>query len=137
MTDLFVSNFLGLLVGIISSFISWWILFHVLIPKVVFGEHLRKSPSGDDASGSKYAFCVANAGRRRLIDVEITARLSVREERHKRWTNVILALDWSNDKKVEVPRMNVKGWLAYNLSFNETPEVQRSSLFSEKIRAKA
>ncbi len=138
MSDIVISNILGFVLGILASFVSWWILFHALVPKVAFGNALCRAPTSDDASGWKYLFQFANIGRRLLIDVQIRARLAVpRPDRPGLWNVVTLALDWDGEKKLEIPKVKNKGHLAYRLFINQVPDFQQSSLYPEFVREKA
>jgi hypothetical protein len=135
--ELILSNLLGFVLGTISSFLSWWILFHVLVPKIVFCGFICKSPAADDSSGWRYAFQFANVGRRHLIDAQVSARLSTRTSAKVPWTNTLLVLDWAGATKVEVPLVKNTGWLSYRVHPNQVADFHRSAAYSDEIRQKA
>jgi hypothetical protein len=90
--ELLISNFLGFILGIIASFISWWILFRVLRPKIKFSDSIGKRKS--KAGYSVYRVKMVNISRRRAIDLEIYARVKLARVGDKKNTRVVaLALD--------------------------------------------
>ena len=77
----FLTNLLpyiaSLFLGIVSSFFAWWFLQHHLTPHASFSQELAKYkvPGG----GTIYLTAFENTGKRRMIDVEVIARIGVRE----------------------------------------------------------
>ena len=76
LTNLF-PHISSLFVGIASSFFAWWLLQHYLTPHASFSQELAKYkvPGG----GTIYLGAFENTGRRRMVDVEVIARIGVRE----------------------------------------------------------
>jgi len=72
----FLGLALGLPIGIISSLISWAILFHVLVPKIRFKPIISKV-SHESGEGYRYRVSIENSGWRRAVDLEIMCRLQV------------------------------------------------------------
>lgn len=71
---------LATLLGVLSSLVSWWLLFYVLSPKVAFPEGILKimhQPTAEDAAEWKYRIKIANVRRRNIVDVELIARLTI------------------------------------------------------------
>lgn len=75
-TDVLVSTLIGIPIGLLTSFVSWWILFHMLTPKVRFSTQISKARA---ATSDRYAYRVKlrNVGRRRIVDAEFFARLRI------------------------------------------------------------
>jgi hypothetical protein len=68
---------IGFILGIVGAFLFWWSMAHI-VPKVEFHNHISKTSTTETASSMKYRIKFWNAGRRNIIDVEISARLKVR-----------------------------------------------------------
>jgi hypothetical protein len=87
MTDMIVSQALGFVLGLATSFFSWWVLFHLVVPKIAFSTFISKVPY--DADGSRWVFRIkyANHGRRALVDGYAVVLLSIKGLRRKNsWT---------------------------------------------------
>lgn len=67
----------SLFLGVASSFFAWWFLQHFLTPKVHFSLELANYavPGG----GQIYLSAFCNTGRRRMLDVEVIARIGIKE----------------------------------------------------------
>lgn len=67
----------SLFLGVGSSFFAWWLLQHYLTPHASFSQELAKYkvPGG----GTIYLSAFKNTGRRRMVDIEVIARIGVRE----------------------------------------------------------
>jgi hypothetical protein len=65
---------IGLLGGLALSFLLWWVLARVMVPRVAFGTHISKLPDGDDRH-VRYRVKIANVGRRDIIDLSVRVRL--------------------------------------------------------------
>lgn len=75
--DFFLGLALGLPIGIVSSLLSWALLFHRLVPKLSFSKVISKIPH-HDLRKARYRILIENFGRRRVIDVESICRLQIR-----------------------------------------------------------
>lgn len=76
----FINFFLGLAVGLATNLFSWWLLFHGIVPKVRFSPYISKTPSdeiGHDKSEFRYRVKYENSGGRAIIDLEVTASISI------------------------------------------------------------
>ena len=75
--ELAVSTGAGFLLGLVASFLIWWLTQHYLVPEVRFAEELtkRKVPSG----GHYYQCAFENIGKRLMVDVEIRVRIGIKE----------------------------------------------------------
>lgn len=73
----FIPYIASLLLGIGSSFFAWWLLQHYLTPNATFSQELAKYrvPGG----GVIYLIAFENTGRRPMVDIEVIARIGVRE----------------------------------------------------------
>lgn len=144
----------GLVFGIISSFIAWGILFHLLVPRLRFAPKISKvylKKSEDDKSGFKYRFRLENAGRRGIvsrivsrdvIDIELIARLSVKgihKEHEQTWNtvNVPLMPDASLSYRIPILRPAVKerrgGRKTIRLYPNSKDILQGQSVLAESV----
>jgi hypothetical protein len=105
MTNGNLQFFLGIVVGIFTNLISWWILFHLLVPKIRFSSQISKASKEKesfDQTKYRYRMKFENAGRRLLIDVEITAHIHIYGiGPHKETTWHLLLLPLSPDGSLE------------------------------------
>ena len=69
LTNPIVSQAIGLVIGLTTSFVSWWILFHGLAPRVVCENQIIKNDRGTDTA-PRYTIKVSNVGSRMAIDIE-------------------------------------------------------------------
>lgn len=70
----------GLIIGVGTNLVAWWLLFHAVVPKIQFSPSISKLTNEehpDDQSGYKYRVKIENAGRRAVIDLEIRARIVI------------------------------------------------------------
>ncbi len=102
--------FLGLAAGIATNLFSWWLLFHGIVPKVRFSEHISKTPyadTGHDKSGYRYRVKFENSGRRAIIDMEVMARLRMKGlDPHKGlWHTFLVPLSPDGNIYFRIPRL--------------------------------
>jgi hypothetical protein len=100
-----LSTLVGVPFGVAASFIAWWIVFRVLVPRFEFAEHVNEVPGLVEGEPSRYRIKFANVGRRDAIDVEVFSRLrirnlSLRPEYLNTWTIVSLQSDTTREPKV-------------------------------------
>jgi hypothetical protein len=72
----FIDSVVGLLFGIIASFIVWWLVTRVVVPKIRFSESIA-----DYSLPGKHRIWLCqfeNTGRRQCIDLEIVVRLAIK-----------------------------------------------------------
>ena len=138
MSEILISNLIGLFIGIVTSFLTWWILFHGIIPKIRFSEHISKLLSTDEKAGWKYRFKFVNCGRRALLDVQVVARLSIKGlHSPDSWTTITIPLELSHDKKYEIPRVPRNANRVLRLFVNQVVDLKQSALFPNDLREKA
>ena len=78
MVEILISVFIGIPIGILSSLLAWWILFHRIVPVIRFSPSISKTETDDNESGYRYRFKLENAGSRTILDVELFAKLRIR-----------------------------------------------------------
>lgn len=72
---------LGILIGIFTNFLSWWILFHGITPSLRYSQSISKTsrqPTPNDRTTWTYRVKLENSGRRAIIDLDILARLRLK-----------------------------------------------------------
>ena len=70
----------GLFVGILTNFLTWWLLYHYIKPSIRFSPYINKRfhvPTSEDKSQYGYCIKIENRGWRPVIDVEIMVRIKI------------------------------------------------------------
>lgn len=79
-----VSQFIGLLVGLFTSFFSWWVLFRWMAPTISISSSISRTPSSvsleddDDKSGARYRIKIENSGHRPAVDLQVSVFVRVK-----------------------------------------------------------
>lgn len=100
-----LSTLVGVPFGVAASFVAWYIVFRVIVPKFHFSQEINKVPGLAAGEPWRYRVKFINLGRRDAIDVEVYSRLrvrnlSLRPEYLKTWTIVTLNSDTTHEPKV-------------------------------------
>lgn len=142
MSEIPISILIGLLTGILTALIAWWILFHCIIPRIHFSSSISKTPTQDDKSGYRYRFKLENAGRRSIIDVELMARLRIKgllADYPNNWEVINIPLG-ANGRRYKIPRIlpirRRRVRYIMRLYVNRVDEF-REPIYPEHIRRKA
>lgn len=77
MSILLLQYILGIILGVGSSLVAWWVLFHCITPNIRFADGVSKTESSESPCGFVYRVKFENAGRRTIVDLEISACLSI------------------------------------------------------------
>jgi len=87
---------IGLITGLIASFIVWYVLYHCIVFSLEFFPKIYKSKTDEIQSGYKYRIRLRNNGRREILDLELFAKLRIRGlSRHKPsiWRAIYIPID--------------------------------------------
>jgi hypothetical protein len=119
----FLSTLVGVPFGIAASIVAWFIVFRVIVPKFKFSEQINKIPSVNQGEMPRYRVKLKNVGRRNTIDVDVFARLRVRNlsqrpEFSRTWTIVTLSSDTTHE-----PRIPSGANRIVVLNLDDTPEL--------------
>ncbi len=87
MIEVFLGTFLGILLGVASSMLSWFILFHVIVPKIRFSNFISRTAKPDSAGCHRYWLKFENYGRRGIVDVEFICQLRIKGLRPREKTS--------------------------------------------------
>jgi len=68
--------FIGIIMGVITSYFVWWLLTRATVPKVTFAPFISKIQDTEDKS--RYRIGFKNSGRRTIIDVQIIVELVIK-----------------------------------------------------------
>jgi len=110
-----ISQFIGLLVGLFTSFFSWWVLFRWMAPTISISSSISRTPSSvsseedDDKSGARYRIKIENSGRRPAVDLQVTVFVRVKglnDHQSTIWEVVHLPLATSGETTWTTPLMN-------------------------------
>ena len=75
------STLVGIPLGILTSLVAWWVLFHRIVPKIEFSPDISKFYFQN--LGMKYRIKFRNSGRRGIIDMEVFPILRIRGLNHQ------------------------------------------------------
>jgi hypothetical protein len=142
------AQILGVVVGLFTSFLSWWVLFHFLRPKIVLSDVISATEDesalgeADDSSRELCYIKLVNVGWRRAIDLQVTAIARIKglaASNPGLWKVVRLRVE-EGDPDYSYPIINPlrKSRLRWPLRIhvNDIEKFKRSP-FPEHIRAKA
>lgn len=110
-----VSQFIGLLVGLFTSFFSWWVLFRWMAPTISISSSISRTPSSvsseedDDKSGVRYRIKIENSGRRPAVDLQVSVFVRIKglnDPQSTIWEIIYLPLATSGEKTWTRPLMN-------------------------------
>lgn len=100
-----VAQVLGLVVGLLTSFFSWWVLFHWIAPVLSLSPYISKTTDKSlpedaaDASGVRYRLKYINIGRRAIVDLEIRAFIRIKGlDQAISWTVFDLRMNSDGDR---------------------------------------
>jgi hypothetical protein len=131
--------------GLATSFLSWWVLVHGVVPKAYFSPNLSKVArrnTTDNASGYDYRVKIGNFGRRSIIDVEISARLRITGLEPRPQATWIVKIPIEHEMYFRIPEIlpHKKGEIrnkVLTLDVNEANDLFASDKCPERIKAKA
>lgn len=110
-----VSQFIGLLVGLFTSFFSWWMLFRWMAPTISISNSISRTPSSvspeedDDKSGARYRIKIENSGRRPAVDLQVSVFVRLKglnDPQSTIWEVIHLPLATSGETTWTTPLMN-------------------------------
>ncbi len=94
-----VGIIIGIVTGAISSFGIWWLISRWLVPKIKFSEQISKTTQNGKTI---YKFKFENAGRRKLLDLQLNIRFRVKGlENDSSWKAV--SIPFTKDKNEQIP----------------------------------
>ncbi|WP_147110163.1 hypothetical protein [Tateyamaria sp. syn59] len=73
---------LGLLGGLVTSYVFWWVLNHRYVPNIVFSPEVARSEVEFHPSGFRYQVAVKNIGKREAFNVRFRLRMRIKDVRH-------------------------------------------------------
>lgn len=111
----FISQLLGLVAGLFTSFFSWWVLFRFMVPIITTSDAISKTKStvaleeDDDKTGFRYRIKLENSGYRPIIDLELRAFVRIKGLKNPHsdtWEVAHLPMNLNGDKIYSTPLMN-------------------------------
>ncbi len=141
-----ISFLLGALVGLGTNLFSWWIISHVLVPKIEFAQVLSKRVRKEgniDQAIYRYWIKFRNNGKRDIIDLELTAILRIDGFRVPgTLQNIRIPLESSGESTARImalfsARPGRRSSLIRRLYPELAPEFLTVGGFSEELREKA
>jgi hypothetical protein len=134
--ELVLSNLLRLVIGLATSFFSWWVLFHFIVPKVEFSDAISKIPRRS-GKGHLYRIKFLNTGRRGVIGVEVYARLTFTWTDTKNITGLYVPLSNDGAAKHEIPRLGPDKDRILSLRLGKVPSFRTNTRYPPEFREKA
>lgn len=110
-----ISQFIGLAVGLFTSFFSWWVLFRWMAPKITLSNNIGKTKSStpiehdEDKSGWRYRIKFENSGRRSVIDLQVRAYARIKGlygPDSGIWESVKIPITTDGEDVYSIPLMN-------------------------------
>jgi hypothetical protein len=101
----------GFLIGIMSSFLVWYLLYRRLVPSLEFSPKVYREKSDENPSGYVYRIRFRNIGKRTLIDIELFAKLRIQgisPLKSTYWRAIYLPIDDPRIPKIESQRKSKK-----------------------------
>lgn len=98
-----MSFLVGIPVGILGSLFAWWILFHRIVPRILFSPSISKTKTDDNKSGYRYRFKFENIGKRNIIDLEVFAKLRIKAvspSYPNNWAVIFIPLEYDRIPKL-------------------------------------
>lgn len=112
----------GFLLGIVASVIVWYVLEHLIVPRVEFLPVIYKSKTHENPSGYKYRIKFRNIGLREILDFELFAKLRLRGvSSTTNWRAVYIPIDDPRIPLIPSHRGSAKR-LAVQLLVSEIPD---------------
>ena len=108
LSETILSNLIGVATGLGTSFFSWWVLFHVIVPRIQFSNKISKRKSKDHA-GYDYRVKILNSGSRGIVGVECIARLIIDWEGKGNWKAFYIPMNPAGERKTELPKIKKNG----------------------------
>lgn len=130
----------GLIIGILSSLIAWYILFHGFSSKLKFSEKISHISSVDEPGGCAYRVKFENAGRRRIINLSIVAKLKICGLNSLLPLNVettLLPLSFDGQYPIVEPSKKTGSRHLVRIRVNKNVEFEKRDIYPSAIRDKA
>lgn len=127
----------GLVLGVASSFIAWWIIFRKIVPQIEFSPFISSRPQRKNPERRSYRIKFKNMGRRAIIGVEVFARLTIKWENGTNWSGYYIPLNFAGDRKCELPHLGRGRNRILTLWLNRAESFRTLARFPEAVRKKA
>lgn len=75
--DTIIAILISIPVGIACSMIAWWVLFHLISPKLEISHQITKRQSKGSPTDYRYYVKIENVGRRAAFDIQIQSAIQV------------------------------------------------------------
>ncbi len=101
----------GVLSGVVSSWMAWWILNYFGSPKIGFSENIKKQISIDNNSGYYYQFKIGNLKKIDAVDISINAKVYFPDIAKEGITNIYtIPIDGNYQFELIPNRNDTPGW---------------------------
>lgn len=129
-------DIVSFLLGIVTSFIAWLLVFHFFVPKVNFSEKISKQV--DSNSNFKYRIKIENAGARSIYELNIYVKISIRGlniERKRNLEVTFLPVSFEGVIPIIEPVKKTRRRNLIKIDPNKTEEFERD-IYPYKVRNK-
>ncbi|WP_293372181.1 hypothetical protein [Nevskia sp.] len=131
----FLSTLIGIPIGVVCSLVAWWIVFHGIVPKLDFSEHISKTLDERSDGLPTYRIKIRNCGYRDIVDVQLFARVYVtglnpRSPSTRRIVLIPLGI-------AQWPTLEVKGGAKLTALLSEKAVALTESWYPESVRTMA
>lgn len=134
-----ISIVVGVITGIIASVIVWWILFHMMAPKIGFADKIKKAKTKNTSTGYYYQFKFGNLKKRSSVfDSSVRASLFLPEFPSNGVTNIYsIPIDSKYIFELTPKKEGEPGWsrrVSLDINDKEFTKLFNKNYFSIKLR---
>jgi len=120
---------IGFILGVMASFVTWYILSHHVIPKIEFFPNIYKEKNDENPSGFRYLIRFKNLGSRDIIDLDIMAKLRIHgiyDFKKWAWKAIYIPIDDNKIPKINSHKKSPKRTAVQLCVFNISDEAKMS-----------
>lgn len=133
-----MDQLLGFILGVVGSVLTWWVFAHLLVPRVRFESRILVRPARDGSGQQRFLAKFYNEGRRDLIDVALTAIVSIQTKpgSDRNWASCRLAFHRDGSIEHAIPLVPRGKNRLVTLYPRHSAQIGFEYNFSEAVREK-
>lgn len=133
-----MEQLIGFLLGILGSFLFWWLFAHWLVPDVEFEDSILVRDSRDGSGRPRYMIKFYNRGRRDLIEVSLIAivQIQTKSDSDVHWASCPLAFHRDGSTEHAIPVVPPGRNRLITLHAGHSARIGFEGAFSDSVRTK-